>query len=83
MFLKLTDNDTGMDVYLNPDHLVRFVPNPAGTGTLLYMSSDACIAGPGEAQVIIVHESAEEVFRIISRQEKVPNKPGGGGRGLI
>ena len=33
MFLKLTENETSSDVYLNPDFIVRFVPNPAGDGT--------------------------------------------------
>ncbi|MCC6548085.1 hypothetical protein IT570_13040 [Candidatus Sumerlaeota bacterium] len=79
MFLKLTDNDLGSDVYLNPDHIVRFVANPEGTGTLLFMTQDAAVAPVGEAQVLTVHESAEEVFRIISRQEKTPGKLGGRG----
>lgn len=74
MFLKLTDNEMGSDVYLNPDHIVRFVANPEGTGTLLFMTHDAAVAPPGEPQVLTVHETAEEVFRIISRQEKAPGK---------
>jgi hypothetical protein len=82
MFLKLTENDTLTDVYLNPDHIIRFLPNPAGEGTLIFLTGDAGLAPAGEAQVAIVHEHAEEVFRMISRQEK-PTKAGGGGRGLI
>jgi hypothetical protein len=82
MFLKLTENETQADTYLNPDHIVRFIPNPAGEGTLIFMSADAGIAPVGEAQVITVHENAEEVFRMISRQEK-PTKGAVGGRGLI
>ncbi|MEO8376473.1 MAG: hypothetical protein ABI579_02290 [Candidatus Sumerlaeota bacterium] len=81
MFLKLTDNELGGDVYLNPDHIVRFVANPEGTGTILFMTVDAAVAPHGEAQVLVVHESAEEVFRIISRQEKAPGK--GGPRGFV
>ncbi|HMX63446.1 MAG TPA: hypothetical protein PKD58_10300 [Candidatus Sumerlaeota bacterium] len=77
MFLKLTDNELGTDVYLNPDHIIRFVANPEGTGTLIFMSHDAAVAPPGEAQVVTVHEPAEEVFRIISRLEKGPGKVGG------
>ena len=82
MFLKLTDNETGSDVYLNPDHVIRFVPNSAGEGTLIYMCGDAALAPPGEPQLIAVHEIAEEIFRIISRQEK-PTKQATQGRGLI
>ena len=84
MFLKLTDNEMGSDVYLNPDHIVRFVANPEGSGTILFMTHDAAVAPPGEPQVLNVHESSEEVFRIISRQEKSPAKAGGGGqRGFV
>ncbi len=74
MFLKLTDNDSGADVYLNPAHITRFVANPSGEGTLVYMSSDSALAASGEVQVIVVHEPAEEVFRIINRQEKGPKQ---------
>lgn len=81
MFLKLTENDSGGDVYLNPDHIIRFVANPSGEGTLIYMSADAALAGSGEAQLIVVHEPAEEVFRIITRQEKQPARSGT--RGLL
>lgn len=81
MFLKLTDNETNTDIYLNPEHIIRFVPNPAGIGTFIYMTSDACVAPPGEPQVVVVHEVAEELFRMISRQEK-PTKPGPA-RGLL
>lgn len=81
MFLKLTENETQADVYLNPGHIVRFVPNPAGEGTLIYMSHDAAVAPPDQAQLIVVHETAEEVFRMISRHEKPASKPSG--RGLI
>jgi len=81
MFLKLTDNETQGDLYLNPDHIVRFVPNNAGEGTIIFMATDATVGGDG--QVFSVHENAEEVFRMISRQEK-PQKAGStGGRGLI
>ncbi|MBI1290924.1 hypothetical protein GC173_06725 [bacterium] len=82
MFLKLTENETLTDVYLNPDHIVRFIPNPAAEGTLIFMSADAGLAPRGEMQLLVVHEHAEEVFRMISRQEK-PGKGGVGGRGLI
>jgi len=83
MFLKLTENETGLDVYLHPDHIVRFIPNPAGEGTLVYMTEDAGLAPKTDPQILIVHENAEEVFRMISRHEK-PSKAGGvGGRGLI
>jgi hypothetical protein len=81
MFLKLTENETQADVYLNPDYIIRFIPNPVGEGTVIYMQSDAGFAPRGETQVVIVHENAEEVFRMISRQEK-PSKLAGG-RGLI
>lgn len=74
MFLKLTDNDSGADVYLNPAHVTRFLANPSGEGTLIYMSSDSALAAAGEAQMIVVHEPAEEVFRIITRQEKGPSR---------
>ncbi len=86
MFLKLTDNDTQMDVYLNPNHIVRFVPNTEGEGTLVFLSGDAALAPKGEPQLLVVHESAEEVFRIICRGEKGPagsGAAGGGRRGLI
>ncbi len=81
MFLKLTENETGADVYLNPNYIIRFIPNSAGEGTLLFMQQDAGVADRSEAQIVHVHETAEEVFRIISRHEK----PGGAQskRGLI
>lgn len=81
MFLKLTENETQTDVYLNPRHIIRFVPNLESEGTLIFMVGDAGLAPEGEVQLITVHENAEEVFRMISRQEK-PIKAGGG-RGLI
>jgi hypothetical protein len=81
MFLKLTENETQTDVYLNPDHIIRFLPNPAGEGTILFMGADAGLAPRGELQVLIVHENAEELFRMISRQEK-PTKSAAG-RGLL
>ena len=83
MFLKLTDNETGSDVYLNPAHIVRFISNSAGEGTLIFLTADAGVAPPGEAQLLAVHENTEEVFRLISKYEN-PGKGGGGpGRGLI
>ncbi len=81
MFLKLTDNQTGMDVYLNPGHIIRFIPNPEDEGTLIFMCEGAGIAPAGEAQLMEVHENSEEVFRMISRHEK-PAKSATG-RGLI
>ncbi|CAN5359580.1 hypothetical protein BH09SUM1_BH09SUM1_31620 [soil metagenome] len=81
MFLKLTENETQTDVYLNPDHIIRFIMNAAGEGTIIFMSRGSGLAPEGEPQVIAVHENAEEVFRMISRQEK-PNKASGG-RGLL
>ncbi len=83
MFLKLTDNDTNTDIYLNPEHIVRFVPDSTDVGTLIYMTSDAGLAEAGQPQIIFVHESAEEIFRMISRSEKGAQKSGGGSRGLI
>jgi hypothetical protein len=83
MFLKLTDNETLQDIYINTDHVVRFVPDPSSTGTLLFLRQDAGIAPAGEPQVLIVHEHSEEVYRLISRQERAPSGAGGGGRGLI
>lgn len=85
MFLKLTDNDTQTDIYLNPNHIVRFVANTAGEGTLIFMSADACVAPHGEPQLVSVHENAEQVFRLISTMSGGgAGKPsGGGGRGLI
>ncbi len=80
MFLKLTDNETEKDVYLNPEHIVRFIPNPSGEGTLIYLHGDAGLAPHGEPQVMVVHENAEEVFRLISRSEKGGKSAG---RGLI
>lgn len=84
MFLKLTDNETGADVYLNPMHMVRFIPNSASEGTLIFLAADAGVAPHGEPQMVAVHESAEEVFRMISRGEKsgAGGKPVQG-RGLI
>ena len=83
MFLKLTDNETLQDVYINPDHIVRFVPDPSSEGTILFMTQDAGVAPLGEAQVLTVHEHAEEVYRIISRMEKHSGGGGTGGRGLL
>ena len=82
MFLKLTDNDSTMDVYVNCNHIVRFVANGAGEGTILFLTEDAAVAPKGEPQVISVHENSEEIFRLISKMEK-PAKPGTGSRGLI
>jgi len=81
MFLKLTENETMSDVYLNPDYIVRFIPNAENEGTLIFMDGQAGLAPQGELQVVHVHEHAEEVFRMISRIDK-PIKPSGG-RGLI
>lgn len=83
MFLKLTENESNMDVYVNPDHIIRFVPNAASEGTILYMDSDAGLAPAGEAQILVVHENAEELFRMISRQEKPAKAGAQQGRGLI
>lgn len=84
MFLKLTENETQADVYLNPDHIVRFIPNSAGDGTLIFMTADAGVAPLGEAQLIVVHENSEEVFRMICKNDKPQKGTGGaGGRGLI
>lgn len=85
MFLKLTDNDTMSDLYVNPTHIVRFVPDPASDGTLLFMSADAGIAEKNEPQIITVHEPAEEVYRIISRNEHRTASAGkaGANRGLL
>lgn len=83
MFLKLTDNDTESDIYINPDHIVRFIANSAGEGTLIFMTGDAAVAPPGEPQLISVHENAEEVFRLISKMDKPGKGPGPGNRGLI
>ncbi len=80
MFLKLTDNETETDIYLNPVHITRFVPNPAGVGTIVYMANDTS-GSSDEPMIIMVHETAEEVFRMISRSEK-PQKAGAN-RGLI
>lgn len=81
MFLKLTENETSSDVYLNPDFIVRFVPNPAGDGTFIYMDGAAGLGPEGEPQMLAVHESAEEVFRMITRNN--PAARAGGGRGLV
>ena len=84
VFLKLTDNDSQTDIYLNPNHIIRFVANNAGEGTLIFMSADACVAPVGEPQLVSVHENTEQVFRLISSMGVGgANKPGAGGRGLI
>lgn len=83
MFVKLTDNETGMDTYLNSIHMVRIMPNGAGEGTLIFMTEDAGLAPRGEAQIAYVHENAEEVFRLISKMEKAGGGKPGGNRGLI
>lgn len=83
MFLKLTDNETGADVYLNPLHIIRFIPNSAGEGTLIYLDSDAGLAPAGQPQITHVHESPDLVFQMISRNEKTPGSSGAGKRGFI
>lgn len=83
MFLKLTDNDTQTDVYLNPEHIIRFVANSAGEGTLIFMSADACVAPMGEPQLVSVHENPEQVFRLISTMDRPAKGGATGGRGLI
>jgi len=81
VFLKLTENETMTDVYLNPDHIIRFIPNAGNEGTLIFMDTAAGLAPQNEVQLVHVHEHAEEVFRMISRIEK-PSKATQG-RGLI
>lgn len=85
MFLKLTENETMTDIYVNPTHIVRFLPDPASDGTLLFMSADAGVSEKDEPQIITVHEPAEEVYRIISRNEHRTASAGksGASRGLI
>lgn len=82
MFLKLTDNETGADVYINPRHIIRFVPTPEAEGCILYMAQGAGISDCDENQILAVHENAEEVFRMISRHTKQPSSASGG-RGLL
>lgn len=86
MFMKLTDNESQTDVYVNPAHIIRFIPDPSSEGTLIFLAADAGIAPRGEPQILMVHEPAEEVYRIISRNETrtaaAGSKPGGN-RGLL
>lgn len=86
MFMKLTDNESLTDVYVNPAHIIRFIPDPSNEGTLIYMSADAGLAARGEPQLLMVHEPAEEVYRIISRNESrtaTAGAKGGANRGLL
>ncbi|MCC5875357.1 MAG: hypothetical protein JJU11_03960 [Candidatus Sumerlaeia bacterium] len=83
--MKLTDNESQTDVYLNPAHIVRFLPDPSSEGTLIFLTADAGIAPRGEAQILMVHEPAEEIYRIISRNESRTAGSGkaGANRGLL
>jgi hypothetical protein len=82
MFLKLTEADSAMDVYVNPLHIIRFVPNCGDEeGTLIFLTPGAGMGGPHEPQILMVQEHAEEMFRMISRSEKPARTAAGGGGG--
>ena len=65
MFLKLTEADTGVEYYLNENHIIKIVPNSAGEGSLIYMTPATATAS--EPSIMLVSENADEIFRMISR----------------
>jgi hypothetical protein len=68
MFIKLTENDTALELYFNEDHIVKIVPNSGGEGSFIFLSP---LTSPSpEPHYVLVHEHADEIFRMMGRMHR-------------
>jgi len=68
MFIKLTENDTALELYFNEDHIVKIVPNSGGEGSFIFLTplTNPC----PEPHYVLVHEHADEIFRMMGRMHR-------------
>ena len=66
-FIKLTESETSQETYFNEDHIIKIVPNSGGPGAFLYLTQLS--SQSAEAHIVLVHESADEIFRMMGRMQ--------------
>lgn len=68
MFIKLTDADTSVEFYVNENHIIKIVPNAEGPGAFAYLVP--LTPKQEEPHVLFVHESADDIFRMMGRMHR-------------